>query len=158
MQCRALQRSSVCRVCRTRKSLLCHVVAQSNSHASLTKSPLIPPTILCDPPVSSQFSSSHRRKVHLSAVVYAPDVPEANMATSEIAFATGNENKLKEVGVLAILFAQGKIQRLPFPSRWSPYWRLAIPCLSRSVEQMLIFQSYRSVLFFATVCCFMLLC
>ena len=79
---------------------MCHVVSQHNSHGPAAKTPLVPPTILCDPPLSSHFSSSHRRKVHLSAVVYAPDVPEANMATSEIAFATGNENKLKEVGVL----------------------------------------------------------
>lgn len=112
MQCRALHRSSVCRVCRSRKSLLCHVVSQPNSHGSAAKTPLVPPTILCDPPVSSHFSSSHRRKVHLSAVVYAPDVPEANMATSEIAFATGNENKLKEV--VAILEAG---HPLPFKVR-----------------------------------------
>lgn len=39
--------------------------------------------------------------MHLSAVIYAPETAGPDMATSEIAFATGNENKLKEVTLLA---------------------------------------------------------
>ena len=91
MQFRALQTTSVCRLCRLRSLSHCHLVPPSSNHNPTAKVSLVSP-VLREPVVSSH----HRRKVHLLAVVYAPDVTKADMATTEIAFATGNENKLRE--------------------------------------------------------------
>ena len=93
MQLRLLQhQSSVCRVCYKRPSIVCHLVQQPASHTPVAKHTLAVPFLYSD-----LLPSSPRRKVHLSAVVYAPDSVGNDMATSEIAFATGNENKLREV-------------------------------------------------------------
>ena len=98
MQCRALGRSRVVPVSRSRNSFVCRCVSQPRSHSSVTKVPLVPPTVGPDPPQLKRellVSTRHRRRVHLSAVVYAPEPFQTGMTTSEIAFATGNENKLK---------------------------------------------------------------
>ena len=92
MQLRLLHQSSVCRVCYKRPSVVCHLVPQPTSHTPVPKSALVAPALYSD-----LLPSSPRRKVHLSAVVYAPDSVQNDMAASEIAFATGNENKLREV-------------------------------------------------------------
>ena len=93
MQFRTFPSTRVCRVCLSKPFLICNLVSQPNSHSPASKLALTPGTI------HSEFlvSSHHRRKVHLSAVIYAPEAAGPGMATSEIAFATGNENKLKEV-------------------------------------------------------------
>lgn len=93
MQLRALPQSRVCRVCHKRPSLVCHLVPQPASHTSLANS-----TLGVSPVHSEVLPSTSRRKIHLSAVVYAPNAVGNTMAASEIAFATGNENKLREVG------------------------------------------------------------
>lgn len=92
MQLQALPQSSVCRVCHKRPSLVCQLVPQPASHPPVAK-----PAVLLPPLYSDLLPSRPCRKVHTSAVVYAPNSVGNNMAGSEIAFATGNENKLREV-------------------------------------------------------------
>ena len=107
MQCRALERSSVVPFSRSRNSFVCRCVSQPHSHSSVPQVPLVPPTVVPDPPLLKRellVSTHHRRRVHLSAVVYAPQTFQTGMTTSEIAFATGNENKLKEVSARSALY------------------------------------------------------
>lgn len=93
MQIRTVTLRRVCPVCRSKPFFVYNLVTQPNSHNPASKLALTPATVHGDFLVSSQ----HRRKVHLSAVIYAPEAAGPGMATSEIAFATGNKNKLKEV-------------------------------------------------------------
>ena len=101
----SLRTTRVCRVCRSKPFLVRNLVSQPNSHNPASKLALTPSTVHSDFLVSSH----HRRKVHLSAVIYAPEAAGPGMATSEIAFATGNENKLKEVNKLAICRQSSKV-------------------------------------------------